>query len=325
MKFNYFSILESYAQKRVDREKGIVYKVRICGPKSANGWIYPKHSRGILKDLYEGFTVKWDHLFPGQKSSSSRQAFAVIKNVVNEDAGTYGDMYLFHPNGSEEQRFLGAAEQGAKGIGLSHHVQAHKEALKKNQDGTVIVDLKSKDQVRLMSIDLVENPATGTSIFESEAHMAEGLVTITEQDAEATDWKQMMAAAAAAAIASGDPDAHDLGMKVLKLLKPKAQEEATDEGGDPEYKEPGMESTQTTPKGFVSITESTLDKIAKGYGVKLTPALKKAALALPMEAAIEILESMKPVKTTINQHRKTEQKMGVPSTLEERKARYQTR
>lgn len=305
----------------VDRARGLVKRVRICGNDGKNGYAYSPRTKRILKSLYEGFAVRWDHLAPGQ--GGSRTGFAVIRNVTDDPDGMRGDLQLFYPEGTEEQRFLGLCEQNARGIGLSHHILAHKAALKR-QGATTLVDTDDPKHIKLASVDLVEEPSTNHSIFEGTQLMTvEGYQHIFEQEEAPADGYALLSQAMAAFQASGDTD---MATKIHKLLKPQAKEEAAPASPAEAAPEEMKEQAQT-PEGFVAISESALDRLAKSLNVKPTASLKKLLAKGSLEDALEILESLKapapaPGKQTTNQPRPNGKAEVVPNTVEARKARY---
>lgn len=155
-----------FSGSRLDKEKGIVYGCKIIGKKSANGLEYSDRALKAARPLYENIRVNVDHPERNNlsKDRSYRDRFGRFKDVsFQEGKGLYGN---FHYNKGHQlaSQFEHDVEHDPGNVGFSHN--AHGSTVRKGQ--RVIVE--SIDTVR--SVDLVADPATTTSLFESKgAHM----------------------------------------------------------------------------------------------------------------------------------------------------------
>lgn len=317
----YIPIFEGNYPRKVDREKGIVQGAKLLGPRGKiNPYVYTQRSLDSLAKIYEGHVCKWDHLYPHSKGTS-RASFCVIRNTRSTPEGIYGDLHLFHPQGDEEQRFLGICEQNAKGVGFSHNVDVADEYMKPSGK-KIVVDILDPNKVILNSVDLVENPSTVNSIFEqSGGNMVPGYTQIFEQEDAPADGYALLSQAMAAFQSAGDTD---MATKIHKLLKPAAKEETPAAPEAPGEEKPVMEQGQK-PAGYTTITEQTLDLLSKTMGVKLGAELREVVLGLPVDKAVRILESQKPAQSArnpINQPRAPQGTPAVPTKKEELAARY---
>lgn len=145
---------------RVDRERGIVFGVKVLGIHSRNGRTYSAQS--LLKGarLYEGAAVHVNHTGAhGEHPRDYRDRIGVIRQVQYRDGdGLYADLH-FNPRHGVAEQLAWDAEQAAKGIGLSHHI----DAVVRRSDG----NLEVEDIVRVHSVDLVTDPATTQGLFEA--------------------------------------------------------------------------------------------------------------------------------------------------------------
>lgn len=142
----------------VDRNKCIVYGVKVLGFNSMNGRIYdPKAIRDAVP-LYENAPVNKDHKTEAPLFSDR---LGWLQNVRFTSEGLYAD-FRYNPHADGIESFLWFAENNGLGdVGFSHLVSGKSIP---DQDGTERV--VRIDRVR--SVDLVANPATTTTIFEGE-------------------------------------------------------------------------------------------------------------------------------------------------------------
>jgi hypothetical protein len=145
---------------RVDRDKGIIYNVKVLGWKSANGREYLPSS--VTTALYEGRRVRCGHA-PEGKDRDPRDTYAVLEGASIKEAGVYAErLRLLNPKGEFEQRLLSAAESAPHLFGLSHTARGRE---RQGSGGRVIEAVESVD-----SVDLVDDPATVRGFYESRAH-----------------------------------------------------------------------------------------------------------------------------------------------------------
>lgn len=156
-------VLQEYAdnrgvQLRVDRLKGIIPGVKLLGTVSRKGRVYPKEVIEKALPLYEGMRVNVDHVDPGQRRSL-RDRIGLVKNVTLKEDGLFGDFH-FNPEHALANQIAWDAENAPQNLGFSHDSRGGS----RNVGGKVVVE--SIDKV--LSVDLVANPATTTGLFEDE-------------------------------------------------------------------------------------------------------------------------------------------------------------
>ena len=155
-------VLQEYADNRgaalrVDREKGLIPGVKLLGTMSRKGRQYPAAVMAKALPLYEGMRVNVDHVDPGQRRSL-RDRIGLVKNVTLKEDGLYGDFH-FNPKHPLAEQIAWDAENAPQNLGFSHDTRG----ATRNQGGKVVVE--SIDKV--LSVDLVANPATTAGLFES--------------------------------------------------------------------------------------------------------------------------------------------------------------
>ena len=253
---------------RVDREAGILFHVKILGLESQNGRRYTAEAIAESKPLYEGRAVNVDHPAKPDETRSARDRFGWFENVLVESDGLYGDFHLLDIEDPLSRKLLNAAEQRPDLFGFSHN------ALGEGDDVDGVFVVRRITEVR--SVDLVAEPATTKSLFESRNRTMKKLRAILE----AVKFKQPKAKADCKALLEDDAmdapldmdvdtadepvgddgmgalnDAvagvlkagnHDLAMKIIKLIQKESQPEAPvaeadddGEGGDEKDMEEG--------------------------------------------------------------------------------------
>jgi hypothetical protein len=155
-------VLQEYADNRgatlrVDRERGIIAGVKLLGTVSRKGREYPPAVMAKALPLYEGMRVNVDHVDPGQRRSL-RDRIGLVRNVTLREDGLYGDFH-FNPKHPLAEQIAWDAENAPQNLGFSHDTRGQS----KNVGGRVVVE--SID--RVLSVDLVANPATTAGLFES--------------------------------------------------------------------------------------------------------------------------------------------------------------
>ncbi len=159
-----FQVLE-YSAPHI--EDGIIKGVKIVGMKSENGRTYPRQVLRKAMSLYEGAPVYIAHPDPREKRQGSRQLvdhFGSLKNVHERHGskatfGLFGDLHI-KPSHVMASPVIKAIEDGTATFGLSHNV-----FVDMNEDKSQVLEI-----VEVSSVDLVDNPATTTNLFEEE-HM----------------------------------------------------------------------------------------------------------------------------------------------------------
>jgi len=171
------AILQEYIDNRgvavsVDAEAGLVRGVKILGPVSSNGREYPKITMARAVPLYEGAKVNIDHPArdPSQpRSYRDRIGSLQAVHLRGGDEGLFADLH-FNPKHPLAEQLIWDAEHAPGSAGFSHTIQAKTS----RRNGREIVE----EIERVLSVDLVADPATTRSLFES------GDQETTEQDQE---------------------------------------------------------------------------------------------------------------------------------------------
>ena len=158
------AVLQEYADNRgvrlrVDREKGVIPGVKLLGTLSRKGREYPKEVMARALPLYEGMRVNVDHVEPGQRRSL-RDRIGLVRNVTLREDGLYGDFH-FNPKHALAEQIAWDAENAPQNLGFSHDTRG----TSRTSGGRVVVE--SIDKV--LSVDLVANPATTAGLFEDDA------------------------------------------------------------------------------------------------------------------------------------------------------------
>ncbi len=145
---------------RVDRAAGVIRGVKIIGSQSRNNRTYPPAVLQKAIPHYEGRGCFLDHT-AGQRSVASR--FGWLQNVRGDGASLIGDLNILksHPNAPA---IFEAAERNPRLFGLSHSADGRVV----RRGGKNVVE----EIVGVHSVDLVCDPATTNSLFESAAPTA---------------------------------------------------------------------------------------------------------------------------------------------------------
>lgn len=152
----------SFVEYKIDEDAGIIYNVKVLGEESQNGFAYPKALRQTLTNIHD-MNVNINH---NKKNNPSKDVplearFGQLKNPKVEDDGTYADLHYLksHPMAS---MIVEAAKRMPKTLGLSIFAKGSDKG-RKNKNGKIIIESCS-----VSSVDLVADPATVRSLFESE-------------------------------------------------------------------------------------------------------------------------------------------------------------
>jgi hypothetical protein len=145
---------------KVDRANGVIRDVRILGPDSRNRRRYTGPAISAARPLYEGKQVNFDHpprTDPDRERTIGDRA-GWLENVREVDGGLTGDLHLLTAD-PRAGKILEAAEKRPDLFGLSHNADGRSA----RRDGTVLVE----EITRVRSVDIVSDPATTRSLFES--------------------------------------------------------------------------------------------------------------------------------------------------------------
>lgn len=139
----------------VDRAAGVIRNVLLCGTESANGRDYPVAVLRRDCAKYEGRPVNFDH---AREATVARRAGWVQNVRPGPDGRPRGDLHLLTTH-RDYPAVMEAAERNPALFGLSH--VAYCQTATRN--GREVVEAIE----RVESIDLVADPATTKSLFES--------------------------------------------------------------------------------------------------------------------------------------------------------------
>jgi hypothetical protein len=192
----------------VDRNKCIVYGVKVLGFSSMNGRIYdPKAIRDAVP-LYENAPVNKDHKTEAPLFSDR---LGWLQNVRFTSEGLYAD-FRYNPHADGIESFLWFAENNGLGdVGFSHLVSGKSIP---DQDGTERV--VRIDRVR--SVDLVANPATTTTIFESKETAMKNDKMMSEENPVKEMYKEEVPDAAPAQEPTAAPTSEEPTSDMLKQI-----------------------------------------------------------------------------------------------------------
>lgn len=170
---------------KVDREKGIIYGVKVLGLDSKNKRRYlPEAVRGSLS-MYEGIKVFCDHPEQGKPNAprKDRDAFGKLVNLEWTPDGTRANLHYFKSH-AMAATVCEDVERGLGVFGLSHNAVGEGET----KDGIFVVS----KIIEVRSVDLVSEAATVENLWESqgmkkpkkltEAEVIEGMRRLREAD-----------------------------------------------------------------------------------------------------------------------------------------------
>lgn len=286
----------------IDLEAGVIRGVRVLGLKSKNGRRYLKEAVRDAMPLYENAKIFIDHsMVEGDRPVRDR--WAQLKGVrQDEDGGLSGDLHYLK-NHSLTAVIIEAIQRFGD-FGLSH--DANGEV--KSERGEPVVHKIN----RVHSVDLVSNPATNRTLFESEKMKRKIVEVLLENEkvgiagylakrlkemdgmgdmtmdapAEASSPEDQADAAFKAivlAILDGEGDANAMVEKIRKLLEVKSEISGGGEKTMPETKPPADTAAQES----IDRLKADLDKSNKTVN-ELKESLK---LKDDREAAKKMLEA----------------------------------
>ena len=149
--------------ERVDTEAGIIYGVKVLGPRSRNGRIYEDSAIRKALPLYEGVTVNINHVRPDPKTGAHverpmQDRWGVLRNVRYKEGSIYADLHYIknHPMTAQ---LVEAAQRFPEIFGLSHDAGGDEQLI----DG----ERRVVEMYEVKSVDVVADPATNEGLFES--------------------------------------------------------------------------------------------------------------------------------------------------------------
>ena len=148
------------ASIRLDRQQAVIRGVKVLGLESRNGRSYAPEALPAAVALYEGMRVNVNHPKGHRLAPRDYQdRLGVLRGVeARAGAGLFADLH-YNPKHALAEQLLWDAEHAAENVGLSHNVEARTS----RQGERVVVEAILKVQ----SVDLVADPATTRSLFES--------------------------------------------------------------------------------------------------------------------------------------------------------------
>lgn len=166
---------QSKAPEKVDREAGVIRGVKILGSSSKNGREYGPQALKDAAALYENMSVNANH--PSRSTPNANrtieEGLGWLENVTVKPDGVYGDLNIIKAHPMANSLFE-VAERNPSRFGLSHNASGEVTS----RGGKMIVEnIKG-----MRSVDVVQNPATVKSFFESGDPVAtQKLSNILEQ------------------------------------------------------------------------------------------------------------------------------------------------
>ena len=156
------------AGPRVDREKGIVFGVKVVGRRSPNahkveGADSTEYTLEALQRALPQYNcnVNVDH--PDRekphKDRSAQDRFAWIEEARATDDGIFGDLHFLDPSDPLAIRVMNAAEKRPEAFALSHNAFGRGKVQDRKYIVTEIPEVRS--------VDLVADGGTNRSLFES--------------------------------------------------------------------------------------------------------------------------------------------------------------
>lgn len=148
------------APLKVDRDKGVIHGVKVCGRQSKNGRLYDADVLTRALPIYEGVSVYLDHgLEPGDERPM-RDHFGNLQNVRMTDGEMFADLHYLRSH-SEAEAITERAERFPHNFGLSHDAEI--ESIDEPDGVQRVTEITAVN-----SVDLVTRPATNSGIFEQE-------------------------------------------------------------------------------------------------------------------------------------------------------------
>jgi len=146
------------APLQVDENAGVIKGVKVIGFDSRNGRTYSKKALREAVSLYEGKPVYINHNQDPKSDRLAEDKFGWLSSVREAEGGLFADMFYLKSHPMSE-RVVEAAKRNPSLFGLSQDAQGHVV-----REGERLV----VDSVKIVhSVDLVAQPATVNSLFES--------------------------------------------------------------------------------------------------------------------------------------------------------------
>jgi len=146
---------------RIDPTSGVLRDVKVLGRRSRNGRCYTSTPLRAALPFYEGIRVNINHRPRGATDESPLgDRFGVLRRVRLLADGIFADLHYLtrHPLA---EMIVEAARRMPEALGLSHNAEGRAVV----RDGVEIIE----EITRVVSVDLVSDPATTRGLFESIA------------------------------------------------------------------------------------------------------------------------------------------------------------
>jgi hypothetical protein len=144
---------------RVDSHAGVIRGGKLLGLESRNGRRYLPTALAEAVPLYEGSKVNVNHPKGSPLAARDYQdRLGSIRNVRCTPEGLFGDLH-YNPKHALAEQLVWDATHAPENVGLSHNVEARTS----RTGGQTIVEAI----LQVQSVDLVADPATTRSLFES--------------------------------------------------------------------------------------------------------------------------------------------------------------
>lgn len=162
-------LLTEYANNRnvalrVDASRHVISGVKVLGLESKNGRSYTPESIRQAAGLYEGKNVNVNHPLKGKAGDPRDYGDRIghLESVQVKADGLYADLH-YNPEHRLAKQLAYDAEHAPNRVGMSHNV----EGKTSQSNGKMTVEAIT----RVVSVDLVADPATTNSLFEQEGDM----------------------------------------------------------------------------------------------------------------------------------------------------------
>jgi hypothetical protein len=254
---------------KVDREKGIIHRIKVCGWESLNSTnglkrrYLPEAGRNALH-LYEGAKAYSNHPPHGRPEQTrvNDDALGIWHDPVWESDGVYADLHYLKSHPMAE-RVCEDAERGLGVFGASHNA----DGMGDTQGGEFVIS----NIIELRSVDVVTDPATVKNLWEGRKikvkiadHLLEHVLPKLDLDrakrlktlceamgdgktmepgSDAKDHKDHLYNAMRACEEQGDDN---MAGKIHSLMKPDKKEEnaAADVEGDAQAGSQGLDDAE---------------------------------------------------------------------------------
>ncbi len=144
---------------QVEPDRGVIRNVKVLGPVSRNGRVYPRQTMEKAVGLYQRVRVNVNH--PQGDPAAPRRyedRLGYLDQVRVTEQGLFADLH-FNPHHAVARQLAWDAQHAPENVGLSHNIRAR---LKQQDDRWLVEEI-----LQVHSVDLVADPATTTGLFES--------------------------------------------------------------------------------------------------------------------------------------------------------------